>query len=158
MTGHGAKLGPKREQAILALLETGSVEQAAEQVGIGGATLTRWLKQKEFQLQYHAARHHVFQMGLAKLSSLTGTAIETLETVMVDPLARSASKVAAARTLLDIATRTIQANDADAQLMALETTKPKPDLSQLTDEEFLLFRRLHQKLSGGGQTTGPIGS
>lgn len=146
MTGHGAKLAPKREQAILALLETGSVEQAAEQVGIGAATLTRWLKQEAFQLQYQAARHHVFQMGLAKLSSLTGTAIETLEAIMTDPMMKGASRVMAARTILDVAVRTIQGEDVEARLATLESHEPTLDLTRLTDAEFELFRTLRHKM------------
>lgn len=146
MSGHGAKLSSKREAAILALLETGSVEQAAEQVGIGAATLTRWLQQEEFQIQYHAARHHVFQMGLARLASLTGKAIETLHTIMADPLAKGAARVMAARTVLDVAVRTIQAEDVEARLAALESSKPKMDFSQLTNEEWELFKTLRHKL------------
>lgn len=146
MKGHGAKLPSKREAAILSLLQTGSVEQAAEQVGIGGATLTRWLKQKEFQLQYHAARRHVFQMGLAKLASLTGSAIETLEAIMTDPMMKGASRVMAARTILDVAVRTIQGEDVEARLATLESHEPTLDLTRLTDAEFELFRSLHTKM------------
>jgi hypothetical protein len=56
MTGHGAKFGRKKEEAIAALLSQPSIEQAARVAGIGPKTLLRWLKLPEFQAAYREAR------------------------------------------------------------------------------------------------------
>ena len=44
MTGHGAKFGRKKEQAIAALLSHRTVEEAAKAAGISPATLKRWMQ------------------------------------------------------------------------------------------------------------------
>ena len=56
MIGHGAKFGRKKEQAIVALLTQRTTEDAARSIGIGPATLLRWLKEPEFDASYRAAR------------------------------------------------------------------------------------------------------
>ena len=45
MTGHGAKFGRKKEEAIAALLTHRNVEEAARAVGISTPTLIRWQKE-----------------------------------------------------------------------------------------------------------------
>lgn len=120
MMGHGAKVQSKRDAAILALLELGNIAQAATKAGIGEATLGRWLKQESFQREYRTARQHVFQIGLSKLAHLTGKAVQTLEMVMNDPLAKGSVKVSAARTTLEISVRLIEIEDFESRLLFLE--------------------------------------
>lgn len=78
MTGHGSKFHPKQEAAIIALLETGSLDATAKQLNIGVSTLARWMKREEFQASYQAARQRAFEAGLSRLHTLTGQAVETL--------------------------------------------------------------------------------
>ena len=47
MTGHGAKFGRKKEEAIAALLMQRNVEEAARSIGIATRTLIRWTRQKK---------------------------------------------------------------------------------------------------------------
>lgn len=49
MTGHGAKFGRKMEEAIIALLTTRTVEEAARVVGVSTKTLLCWMKEPEFE-------------------------------------------------------------------------------------------------------------
>ena len=44
MTGHGAKFGRKKEEAVLALLTHPNLEQAARSINIAPRTLMRWMK------------------------------------------------------------------------------------------------------------------
>ena len=59
MIGHGAKFGQKMEQAIAALLSHRSVEEAARAIGVGVNTLSRWMKQPEFEAALREARRRV---------------------------------------------------------------------------------------------------
>jgi hypothetical protein len=59
MSGHGAKFGRKKEEAIAALLVQRSVEEAARVVGIAPRTLLRWLELPEFREAYGQARRGV---------------------------------------------------------------------------------------------------
>jgi len=56
MTGHGAKFGRKKEDAIAALLTQRTVEEAAKSLNIATKTLLRWMKEPEFDAAYRAAR------------------------------------------------------------------------------------------------------
>ena len=49
MLGHGAKFDQKMEQAIAALLSHRSIEEAAREVGVSANTLSRWMKEPEFE-------------------------------------------------------------------------------------------------------------
>jgi hypothetical protein len=48
MTGHGAKFGRKKEEAIIALLAHRNVEEAAKSIGVAPKTLFRWMQVPEF--------------------------------------------------------------------------------------------------------------
>jgi hypothetical protein len=61
MTGHGAKFGRKKEDAIAALLSHRSVEEAARAAGVGYKTLLRWLELPEFRDAYRKARREAVQ-------------------------------------------------------------------------------------------------
>jgi len=56
MTGHGAKFGRKKEEAVAAVLSQRNLEEAARVVGVGVATLMRWQKLPEFQDALRRAR------------------------------------------------------------------------------------------------------
>ena len=56
MTGHGAKFGRQKEEAIVALLTHRTIEEAARAVNVSTKTLLRWQKEPEFDSAYRAAR------------------------------------------------------------------------------------------------------
>jgi hypothetical protein len=56
MTGHGAKFGRKKEEAIVALLTQRNLEESARSIGIDPKTLLRWMKEPEFDAAYREAR------------------------------------------------------------------------------------------------------
>ena len=56
MTGHGAKFGRKKEDAIAALLTNRTIEEAAKSLDIAAKTLLRWMKEPEFDAAYRAAK------------------------------------------------------------------------------------------------------
>jgi transposase len=79
MIGHGEKLTRKHEQAIAALLSTPSIPEAAKVVGIGEATLWRWLQLPDFSAAYRAARRQVVERAVAELQAAASEAVETLK-------------------------------------------------------------------------------
>src|ERR1017187_8911374 len=84
IVGHGAKFGHKMEQAIAALLTCRSVEAAARTVGIGVNTLSRWMKEQEFQTAYREARRMAFSHSIDRLQDAAGAAATTVLKVMLD--------------------------------------------------------------------------
>ena len=84
MTGHGAKFGRKKEQAIAALLSQKSIEDAARVAHIGTNTLLRWMKLPEFDVAYRQARRAAVSQSNARFQQATGAAAMTVLKLMVD--------------------------------------------------------------------------
>jgi transposase-like protein len=120
MTGHGAKFGRKKEEAIAALLVHRSIEEAAKAIGIGPQTLLRWLKVPEFDAAYRQARRAAFSQSTARLQQATSAAVSTLLKVMVDPSSPPSVRVRAADSVLDHAKQAIEIEDVEVRVAALE--------------------------------------
>ena len=116
MIGHGEKLTRKQEQAIITLLSHSSIPEAAKACGMGEATLWRWLQLPEFQSRYRAARRQLVETAIAQLQSDCTTAVRVLREVAEDTSAPAASRVAAAKTILEQSMSAIQLTDLQQQL------------------------------------------
>ena len=122
MTGHGAKLGRKQEEAIAALLTQRNTEDAARATGVTPKTLLRWMKLPEFKAAYREARRAAFGQSIARLQQATSAAASTLLKVMVDPSTPASTRVRAAESVLTHAAKSIEIEDLDARVTALEQT------------------------------------
>ena len=120
MTGHGTKFTRKMEQAVIALLIQRNVEEAARSVGIGAATLMRWQKLPEFQKAYREARHAAYFQTIARLQQASSTAATVLLKVMVDQTTPPAARIRAADMVLEHSSRSIELEDMETRLAALE--------------------------------------
>src|SRR5436309_15552799 len=95
MTGHGAKFGRKKEEAIAALLSHRNIEEAARAIGVGYKTLLRWLELPEFRDAYRKARREAVQQAVARLQQATGAAGLTILKLMTDPNVPAAVRLSA---------------------------------------------------------------
>ena len=120
MKGHGAKFGRKQEEAIAALLTSRNVEEAAKAVGIGVATLLRWLQVPEFQKAYRNARRAAFGQAIARLQQASTAAASTLMKLMVDPNIPPSVRARAADSVLNHSKHAIEIEDIDVRVAALE--------------------------------------
>jgi len=127
MTGHGAKFGRKKEDAIVALLTTRTVEEAARAVGVSTKTLLRWMKEPEFDTAYRAAKRAAFGQSIARLHQLASAAVTTLGKVMLEPGTPPATRVRAADSILDHTTKAIEIEEIEARVAALEVAAQKTD-------------------------------
>jgi len=127
MTGHGAKFGRKKEDAIVALLTTRTVEEAARVVGVSTKTLLRWMKELEFDTAYRAAKRAAFGQSIARLHQLTSAAVTTLGKVMLEPGTPPATRVRAADSILNHTTKAIEIEEIEARVAALEVAAQKTD-------------------------------
>jgi transposase-like protein len=125
MTGHGAKFGRKKEEAVAALLSQRNVEEAARIVGIDAKTLLRWLKLPEFKTAYLQARREAVGQATARLQQSTGAAASTYLKLMVDPNVPAAVRLRAAECVFAQAVKAIEQEDLEARLVALEAAAPK---------------------------------
>jgi hypothetical protein len=119
MIGHGEKLTRKHEQAIAALLSTPSIPAAAKVVGIGEATLWRWLQLPDFQAAYRAARRQVVERAVSELQAATGEAVEALKRNL--HCENPAVEIRAAQIILEQAVRGIELIDLQERVERLES-------------------------------------
>jgi hypothetical protein len=120
MRGHGAKFGRKKEEAIAALLTQRNVEEAAKSVGIGAATLLRWLKNSEFDTAYRTAKRAAYGQAVARLQQGTSAAATTLLKTMIDASTPASVKVRAAEAIFNHAAKAIEIEDIEARVAELE--------------------------------------
>ena len=122
MIGHGAKLGRKQEDAIVALFTHRTIEEAARAINVSTKTLLRWQKEPGFDAAYRAAKRAAFGQSIGRLHQLSSAAVSTLGKVMLDPATPPATKVRAADSILDHTTKAIELEDIEGRLSELERT------------------------------------
>jgi AICAR transformylase/IMP cyclohydrolase PurH len=120
MADFNGKLGRKKEEAIVALCSTRSIEDAARACNTPVRTLYRWLKEPEFDAAYRAARRSAYGQSIARLQQASTAAATTLLKVMVDPTTPPSTRVRAAESVLTHAAKAIEIEDLDARLTDLE--------------------------------------
>lgn len=120
MSGHGDKFGRRKEQAIAALLASGTLSDAATACGIAPSTLRRWLQDGDFQRQYQFERSRLLEAAVNLLRTEATAAARTLAGVSSDVEAPTAQRVAAARSVLDLVLRATELQDVEERIAALE--------------------------------------
>jgi hypothetical protein len=114
------EISRKQEQAIAALLTCSSIADAVQQCGMAESTLYRWLKETAFRAAYREARRQVVQQAIGQLQQATGTAVQTLVTIMQHAEASASAKVSAAKAILETAVKAVEIEDLEARITALE--------------------------------------
>lgn len=111
----------KQQLAIAALLQNPNVADAAKQAGIGHRTLTRWLSgDPEFQSAYRDAKKQVVQGAIDRIRAACSEAVTALREIMTDAESPSSSRVSAARTILEMAMRSLEVEEFNSRLAELE--------------------------------------
>src|ERR1039458_1188748 len=120
MSGNVTELRPKQQEAILALLTTTNVEQAARAVKITPRTLYRWQQDPEFDKVFRKARRDAFGQGTARLQQSASAAVSTVLKVMVDQHTQPSTKLRAADLVLTHGAQGIEIEDIEARVAELE--------------------------------------
>jgi len=120
MSGNVAKLKPKQQAGILALLSNRTVEDAARAARVIPRTLYRWQREPEFDAAYRKARRVAFGQATARLQQASGAAVSTMLKVMIDAATPAPTKVRAADRVLEHAAKAIELEDLAARVEALE--------------------------------------
>jgi hypothetical protein len=118
--GHGAKFDRQQEAAIVGLLTQPTIESAAKHAGISGPTLWRWLQEPEFQAAYRQARRQALGQATAQLQQASTAAVKALRQIIENPKAPPSSRVAAAKTVLELGLKAVEVEEIEARLAAIE--------------------------------------
>jgi hypothetical protein len=114
------KVGPKQQEAILALLTSRNIEEAADAAKVPRRTLHRWLRDPAFDAAYRDAKRAAFSQAVARLHQMAGAAALTLGKVMADPQTPPSTKVRAADSILNHTAKAIELDDIEARVVELE--------------------------------------
>jgi transposase ISL3 family protein len=120
MNGHGQKLSRNMEQAILSLLTHPTLQAAAEHSGISESTLSRWMRLPVFQKRYRDARREMVNGAIVNLQQASTEAVSTLKSVMADTGSSASSKVAAARIIIELTLRSVEFEELEQRVLAIE--------------------------------------
>ena len=120
MAGIEERLGAKQEAALLALLSSRNVEEAARTAGVSPRALYRWMKEPAFNEAYRAARRAAFGQTVARLQYASSAAASVLLKVLADPATPPSTKVRAAESVLAHTIKAMEVDDIDARVTELE--------------------------------------
>lgn len=120
VSSESVTLTARQLAAVDALLTSGNVTAVAEQVGVSRKTIHSWQRQPAFQGEIRAGRRRLVEVATGVLTRHVEAAAKVLLAVMGNTSTPPATRVAAAKTVLDFALRTVEVEEFAARLDALE--------------------------------------
>ena len=115
-----ALISGKQQRAILALLSTKNVAEAAARAKVGERTLWRWLGDPMFRVQLAGAEADMLDAATRRLLQLQEGAIETVQAIMQDGEANASVRLRAAQAVLDYLLKLRELRNVEQRLTALE--------------------------------------
>ena len=119
------------ETIIAALIAEGSVKGAAASLNITSRTLFNRMKAPEFRELYAQAKAEILRSATAKLQNQVGSAIDTIVNVMKDPQVASQTRVNAAVSVLQYASRFTETIDIIERLEAIENFHKQEEVERI---------------------------
>jgi hypothetical protein len=111
----------KKSLAIASLLTAPRIADAAAAVGVSESTIDRWLAEPEFRAAYRAAQRQALQQAIGALQAAAGVAVTVLRAAMLDQSASAASRLGAARAILEFSFRGAEMADLEERLEVVES-------------------------------------
>ncbi len=109
-----------QRRAIEALMLTNTIARAAQKAKVSEKSIYFWMKLDHFQTALRVARRNALAHTTARLQQITARAVDTLEAVMEDEKASSASRVSASRLSLEMMYRGAVLDDIIERLKTVE--------------------------------------
>jgi hypothetical protein len=106
----------QQELFLAALMVEPTIAMAAQAARISEATATRWMKDDAFRRRYADARHQALGETLALLQKAMLGAVATLQSVMLASATKPATKVQAARAILELGLRACVQEGLEAKM------------------------------------------
>lgn len=94
------------EQIIAALLQSGTIREAAEATGVSPRTIyDRMRTDRAFRGEYAEAKNSIMRRAVFNLSERLSAAVDTVAEIMEDPNTNPATRLQAAQTILNNASK-----------------------------------------------------
>jgi hypothetical protein len=121
----------KQQKGLAALLTCSTLVEAAKEAGVGERSLRRWLKQDTFRTALRHARSDAISQAGGRLQRTTARAVAVLDKIIRDEKATAATRVSAVRTALRYAYHSVEVEDFEERLSALERARKARDQGTL---------------------------
>ena len=123
MKGHGTKYGCRKDEAIAALVAYPTVAEAARQANVPLKTLSRWMKDPEFDADWKAARGARLRQAIGRLQKASGDAVTALLRVLVDTGAPASARLSAAEIVLRYAKAARKIEDVQRRVLEMKPAR-----------------------------------
>ncbi len=120
MAENGAVLTPVQQRAIVALLSSRSVREAAKTANVAERSLTRWMSEPVFRTFLAGAEADLLDVATRRLLQLQDGAIDTVEAIMRDTEAPVGVRLRAAQIAIDCLLRLRELRNLEQRIVALE--------------------------------------
>ena len=114
------RLTNKQLKGLTALLTEKTFEQAAEKAGVNRVTLYRWMANLDFKEALLQARAECVNQAISRLQHITAKAVDVMYDILVDQQSPAATRVTAARSVLELAIKTFEMQNLEHRLSKLE--------------------------------------
>ncbi|MGX6971308.1 phage replication protein [Vagococcus bubulae] len=122
-------LNQRQEKFLRALFETDTIEKACDVAGINKNTGFKYLKDETFINEYRVIRRELMQQVTGRLQKASDEAVQVLEEVMKDRQNSTPSvRVQSAKTILDVAYRSLEIDDIQERIEKLESVTTKDEI------------------------------
>jgi hypothetical protein len=121
-------LTARQQRGIIALCHAETVKAAAKQCHVSVYTLHRWLRDAAFQTAYRECRYQVMGEAFATLQKGCTLAVSVLVAAMKDEAA--SVRLAAAKTVLDLAMKARAIEELEERVAALEQRGPPAEAAR----------------------------
>ncbi len=113
-------LTPKQQKCLAALLTEPTIAAAAAKVGVGERTVHTWLSEPAFADAYRQARREAVRVAIGRLQQVSAGAVAVLVNVMADKATPAATRVNAAKAVIEYSLKSVEIEDLQARIEALE--------------------------------------
>lgn len=113
-------LTPTQEKAVLAILNTRTLQEAANQCGVAYITLRRWTKQPGFIARFHQLRRELAAQAVSRAQASIGIGLDVLVKLATDETTPPPVRLGAAWKLVEFGLRAAEDDSLRDQVARLE--------------------------------------
>lgn len=113
-------LDDKQERMLGALITNWTVQDAAKELGLHPSTIYKELKNPTFMHAYRSIRKQIFDQTITTSANLVGVAQQRLGKILKDPNQKTSDHVAAAKVVLEYASKMMEIEEIAKRIEQLE--------------------------------------
>lgn len=119
------ELSIKQRRAVATLLTSRTIGEAARMADVSERTIHHWLTDDTFRAALVAAEGDAIDRATRRLISLQDSAVDTLASILNDPLSKPTIRLRAAQSVLDYLLKLRELRNIEQRLAALEAQQAK---------------------------------